>query len=657
MNQNDQPTEHILACLSSSPSNAKIVRTAATMAKAFGGTFTALYVRTPDSDQMGKEDCRRLQQHIRMAEQAGADISTIYGDDIPQQIAEFARISGITKIVLGRSSVHRRHFWSGPSLTEKLTMTAPNLDIYIIPDASAENGYGSGRKLFARALLPSVRDLLITAGILSCITLIGFFFLQLDFARYNIIMLYMLGMLFTALCTSGYTCGVLGSIASVALYNFFLTEPRLTFHAYDSGYQVTFALMLTSAIITCTLTTRLKDHAKMSAQAAFRTKILFDTNQLLQRAKSEEEILSQTASQLMKLLNRSLIVYPEQNGDLGSEQVFEIDGEVPCSIFSAPEERDAANWTFANKKRSGAGTDSYPDAKGLYLALRTGGGVFGVIGIDLSEKPLDAFENSVLLSILGEGALAIENRRNALEKEQAALQARNEELRANLLRTISHDLRTPLTSISGNASNLLSNGETLDAETRNKICTDIFDDAQWLIGLVENLLSITRMENGQVNLHIQPELIQDIFDDVLAHLDHDAARHTIVTNVADDLLMADMDAQLIEQVLVNLINNAIKYTPEHSRIELSAAPEGKFVRICVTDDGPGIPEESRDKLFDMFYTLGKTRSDGRRGLGLGLALCRSIVAAHGGVINVQNAAPHGACFCFTLPRTEVTLYE
>ena len=382
MNQNDPPTEHILACLSSSPSNAKIVRTAATMAKAFGGTFTALYVRTPDSDQMGQEDRRRLQQHIRMAEQAGADISTIYGDDIPQQIAEFARISGITKIVLGSSSVHRRHFWSGPSLTEKLTMTAPNLDIYIIPDASAENGYGSGRKLFTRPLLPSVRDLLITAGILSCITLIGFFFLQLDFARYNIIMLYMLGMLFTALCTSGYTCGVLGSVASVALYNFFLTEPYLTFHAYDPGYQVTFALMLTSAIITCTLTTRLKDHAKMSAQAAFRTKVLFDTNQLLQKAKSEEEIFSLTASQLMKLLNRSLIVYLEQNGGLGAEQVFGVDGETAQNIFSAPEERDAANWTFANKKRSGAGTDSYPDAKGLYLALRTGGGVFGVVGID-----------------------------------------------------------------------------------------------------------------------------------------------------------------------------------------------------------------------------------------------------------------------------------
>ena len=298
MNPNNPPTEHILACLSSSPSNAKIVRTAATMAKAFGGSFTALYVKTPDADWMSAQDKQRLQQHIHMAEQAGADITTLYGDDIPQQIAEFARISGITKIVLGRSSVHRRHFWSGPSLTEKLTLTAPNLDIYIIPDAAVEQDYGSGRRLFARSIVPSFRDLLITAGILACITVIGFLFLQLDFARYNIIMFYMLGVLLTALTTSGYSCGVLGSIASVALYNFFLTEPRLTFHAYDPGYQITFVLMLTSAIVTCTLTTRLKDQAKMSAQAAFRTKVLFDTSRLLQKATNEDEILSLTAAQL-----------------------------------------------------------------------------------------------------------------------------------------------------------------------------------------------------------------------------------------------------------------------------------------------------------------------------------------------------------------------
>lgn len=566
MNQNDPPTEHILACLSSSPSNAKIVRTAATMAKAFGGTFTALYVRTPDSNQMGKEDRRRLQQHIRMAEQEGADISTIYGNDIPQQIAEFARISGITKIVLGRSSIHRRHFWSGPSLTEKLTLTAPNLDIYIIPDASAENGYGSGRKLFTRPLLPSVRDLMITAGILSCITLIGFFFLQLDFARYNIITFYMLGVLFTALCTSGYTCGVLGSIASVALYNFFLTEPRLTFHAYAPGYPVTFALMLTSAIITCTLTTRLKDHAKMSAQAAFRTKILFDTNQLLQKAKSEEEIFSLTASQLIKLLNRSLIVYPEQNGDLGSEQLFSVDGEVPCNIFSAPEERDAANWTFSNKKRSGAGTDSYPDAKGLYLALPTGGGVFGVIGIDLSEKPLDAFENSVLLSI-------------------------------------------------------------------------------------------TRIEDGRMNLQISPQLMDEMIEEALHHVNRKSCEHTITTQYGDEILLVNVDARLIMQVVVNLVDNAIKYTPVGSVIQISAYRKDHQVIVKVADNGPGIPDRAKAQVFEMFYTGQSRIADSHRSLGLGLPLCRAILTAHGGILTLRDNIPNGSVFSFALPQSEVNIHE
>ena len=657
MNRTDSPTEHILACLSSSPSNAKIVRTAATMAKAFGGSFTALYVKTPDADWMSAQDKQRLQQHIHMAEQAGADITTLYGDDISQQIAEFARISGITKIVLGRSSVHRRHFWSGPSLTEKLTLTAPNLDIYIIPDAAVEQDYGSGRRLFARSIVPSFRDLLITAGILACITVIGFLFQQLDFARYNIIMFYMLGVLLTALTTSGYSCGVLGSIASVALYNFFLTEPRLTFHAYDPGYQITLVLMLTSAIVTCTLTTRLKDQAKMSAQAAFRTKVLFDTSRLLQKATNEDEILSLTAAQLTKLLNRNLIVYPEQDGSLGQGQIFNTVEESSRLRFDSAPERSAAEWCFANKKRSGASTDYCTDAKGLYFAIRTGSGVFGVIGIDLSERSMDAFENSVLLSILGECALAVENRRIALEKEQATVHAQNEQLRANLLRTISHDLRTPLTSISGNASNLLSNAETLDAETRTKICTDIFDDAQWLIGLVENLLSITRIEDGRMNLQISPQLMDEVVEETLRHISRKSKEHIITTTYSDEILLADMDARLIMQVIINLVDNAIKYTQKGSRINISAYAKNSNIVVDVSDDGPGIPEQNKAQVFEMFFTGQNQIADSHRSLGLGLALCRTILAAHKGTLTLRDNEPHGCIFSFELPKSEVSIHE
>ena len=245
--------------------------------------------------------------------------------------------------------------------------------------------------------------------------------------------------------------------------------------------------------------------------------------------------------------------------------------------------------------------------------------MFGVIGIDLSEKPLDAFENSVLLSILGEGALAIENRRNALEKEQATVQAKNEELRANLLRTISHDLRTPLTSISGNASNLLSNGETLDTETRNKICTDIFDDAQWLIGLVENLLSITRIEDGRMNLQISPQLMDEMIEEALHHVNRKSCEHTITTQYGDEILLVNVDARLIMQVVVNLVDNAIKYTPVGSVIQISAYRKDHQVVVDVADNGPGIPDRAKAQVFEMFYTGQSRIADSHRSLGLGLA--------------------------------------
>ena len=497
-------------------------------------------------------------------------------------------------------------------------------------------------------------------GILSASLLagvIGFLFLQLDFARYNIIMFYMLGVLLTALTTSGYSCGVLGSIASVALYNFFLTEPRLTFHAYDPGYQITFVLMLTSAIVTCTLTTRLKDQAKMSAQAAFRTKVLFDTSRLLQKATNEDEILSLTAAQLTKLLNRNLIVYPEQDGSLGQGQIFNTVEESSRLRFDSAPERSAAEWCFANKKRSGASTDYCTDAKGLYLAIRTGSGVFGVIGIDLSERSMDAFENSVLLSILGECALAVENRRIALEKEQATVHAQNEQLRANLLRTISHDLRTPLTSISGNASNLLSNAETLDAETRTKICTDIFDDAQWLIGLVENLLSITRIEDGRMNLQISPQLMDEVVEETLRHISRKSKEHIITTTYSDEILLADMDARLIMQVIINLVDNAIKYTQKGSRINISAYAKNSNIVVEVSDDGPGIPEQNKAQVFEMFFTGQNQIADSHRSLGLGLALCRTILAAHKGTLTLRDNEPHGCIFSFELPKSEVSIHE
>lgn len=355
-------------------------------------------------------------------------------------------------------------------------------------------------------VVPRWQDLLLTVLILTAGTVIGNIFWQFAFTKANIISVYVLGALLTSLFTKSYFCGVLSSVVSVLLFNFFFTEPRLTLHAYEKGYPFTIAIMLIVSIITVTL--------------------------------------------------------------------------------------------------------------------------------------------------------AIQNIRNIEEKERAALLAKNEQLRADLLRAISHDLRTPLTSISGNAANLLANDAKLDEEARHQIFLDIYDDSIWLINLVENLLSITRIEDGRMNLRLSTELVGEVIEEALRHTNRKSSDHTIRVDLPDELLLARMDARLIVQVLINLVDNAVKYTQNGSTIVVSARRrEDGFAEISVADDGPGIAPEIQPHVFEMFYTGEHKVADSRRSLGLGLALCKAIVDAHGGTITLTDNPPHGCNFTFTVPLGEVTLHE
>ena len=657
LNNDMEGAEHILVCLSASPSNVKIIKTAAKMASAFGGSFTALYVKSVNADKMDEFDKKRLQRNIQLAEQLGAEIAITHGEDVSFQIAEYAKISGVTQIVIGRSNIKRRHFWSKPSLTEKLTEIAPNLDIHIIPDGSLGATYKGGEdSVLHRLVISHPKDIFIMLLFLVGVTLLGQVFYHFGFTEANIIAIYILGVLLISLFTRGYACGIVGSLMSVILFNFFFTEPRLTLHAYDSRYAVTFAIMMAVSIMTGTLASKLKLHAKMSARNAFRTKVLLDTNQLLQKAKNDEDIINITATQLMKLLNRSIVVYTVKEEKLSKGILFPVESEVNSGELFSDLEYNAACWVYQNQHRGGATTDVYTNVRCLYLAIRIYDKVYGVIGIHV-EKKLDSFENSMLLSIIGECALAMDNNRNAKEKEMAAVLAKNEQLRANLLRAISHDLRTPLTAISGNAENVLMNYETLDADMREQIFKEIFDDSQWLIGIVENLLSVTRIEEGRMNFNMSIQLMDEVISEALTHIRQKRNRHDIEVYCEDELLLAKMDAKLIVQVIINLVENAIKYTPYGTSIRIVAKKEAKAVAVSVIDNGPGIPKEIKPRVFDMFYTGENKVADSRRSLGLGLALCKSIINAHGGEITLTDNQSQGCNFTFTLPLEEVRIDE
>lgn len=352
-----------------------------------------------------------------------------------------------------------------------------------------------------------------------------------------------------------------------------------------------------------------------------------------------------------------MVFYPcLASGLLGDPLTFVFEGEqFPQSALS-DEEKAVAYWSYKNNQHAGASTNTLPHSQCLYYAVRGNNNVLAVAGVYLKddEDELDVFDKNLLKALLDECGLALEKQRLYEEKKGAELKANQEELRVNLLRAISHDLRTPLTSISGNAALLLEEGGVLAPAKKRALYSDIYDDAMWLVNLVENLLSITRIENGTMDLSVQPELIDEVFREALAHLDRHASEHDIKVKLADDMLMADMDVRLIVQVIINLLNNAIKYTPQGSHITLQARKIGRNVRIMVADDGPGVSEEDKKRLFEMFFT-GGTRgrsSDSGRGLGLGLSLCESIVEAHGSSIKVRNVAPHGVSFEFSLKASK-----
>ena len=606
------PKEHILVCLSSAPSNAKIIRTAATMAQAFHCSFTALFVQTPGYELMPEADKGRLRANIRLAENLGATVETVFGDDVSYQIAEYARRSGVTKIVIGRSAAARKHLWGKPTLTEKLIAIAPNMDIHIIPDANANSSYHAKKGKRRLNLRTVLGDWAVSAAILLLATLAGYAFARVGFTEANIIAIYLLAVLLTSMVTSTRSSYILSAVGSVLVFNFFFTSPQFSLRVYEHGAPMTFLIMIVAALIVGSLTDRLKSQVKQSTRAAYRTNLLFETNQMLQKAATEQEIFQVAHTQLHKLVGRDLAVNP------------------------------------------GITTGGKKDAT-IYL-IKTASHIYGSVTMDGAE-PLEAFENSVLLSILGECALALENRKNANEKEEAKLLAENEKLRANLLRAISHDLRTPLTAISGNAGILLEGSEQLSPDNRKQMYSDIYDDAAWLYNLVENLLAVTRIGEGHMRLNTQPQLVEEIVSEAMQHISRKKVEHTITVTHSDDLLLAKCDARLIVQVLINLVDNAIKYTAPGSHIQIATRWEDGCAVFSVSDDGPGISDEEKDNVFRMFYTGGNPIADSRRSLGLGLSLCKSIITAHGGEIRVLDNRPQGAVFTFTIPAGEVELHE
>ncbi|MEE8808931.1 DUF4118 domain-containing protein [Lactimicrobium sp.] len=632
---------HILACLSSSPSSLSVIRAASSAAEVYHCRFTALCVL-----RHLKEIDPGMAANIAAAEQAGAQVQQIQGSDVISSIADFAVVNHVSDVYIGKSGPPRSFgFHKQPYV--RLMKALPRTDIHVIPDAEV---------ILTPSHLHQHAHIHLTlaetgkmAAIMGIATIICALFYHSRYSNDNIITIYLLAVLVTSVVTAERIYGVASALLFVFLFNFLFIEPRFTLMVYDPYYIVTYAVSMIAALITSSVAARLKQSTRVAMESADQSQVLLDASELLQHAVDADDIIRITSNQLVQLMGRSVIFYPVQERKLAKPLYFPASQqETPL-----PDEREAAEWTLANNHRSGAFTSEFSQCQCQYLSVRVSEQMYGVIGIRMQGRPLSEFEKNILLSLIGECGLSLENNENNKRREKMEIVAENERFRANLLRSVSHDLRTPLTSISGNASNLVNHADVLSEQQKQGIYADIYDDSMWLIELVENMLSVTRLEEGSC-LHPSVEVVQDVIDESLKHVDRHIRDHHLNVIKDNDFTMAEMDVRLISQVIINLVNNAVKYSGKGSDITIQTKRDHDLIWVQVKDNGPGVAKEDQPHLFERFYTGHHKIADSQRSLGLGLNLCQSIMKAHGQQLVYQDNVPHGACFCFSLHVKELT---
>ena len=661
--------EDVLVLLGSDSTAPRVIRTAANLAEAMHGSLTALVVESGSSRGEGEEHEAR-DRAAALAEEVGARVVTLAGDDPVQPVALYAATAGIRRIVVSAASARPRLFGRG-EVAWRLMRAAPEAVITVVPAVDAPSVLERLRA--STGFRPTAADAgraAAAVGLASAVSAVAW---AVSPTTSVILMIYLLVALLLATRADGFLYAVLAALGSVVAYNFLFTAPRFTFHAYGLSAPVIFAFLLVGTLAASSLAIRLKRQAALAARRSYRTEVLLESSRKLQAAPTLDACLETAAAQVVKILDRPVVIYRADTsapGGLAPARVFDVPGtgggDAETAALTAPGEAAVAAWVAANGEPAGATTDTLRETRCLYLPIRARDRVFGVAGLVMGPDSDDfgSFEKNLLIALLDECGQQAQALALAAERRNLSVKAEKEALRTNLLRAISHDLRTPLTSISGDADMLLAAEGALDAEQRRRLAADIHDDANWLIDLVENLLSVTRLDDGAVELACAPELLSDVFDEALRHASRAASEHAVAVEVEDELLMAQMDGRLIVQVVVNLLNNAAAYTPPGSAIALSARrTDGAgpaCVEIAVTDNGPGIPDAEKERVFDLFYHGSRAEGgpageggDTRRGMGLGLALCRSILRAHGSDIVLEDAPGGGCSFSFRLPAAEL----
>jgi two-component system, OmpR family, sensor histidine kinase KdpD len=633
--------ERILVCVGPSPHSARLVRAAKRMADQLEAEWIVAYVETPAHAELGSEGRDRVVQTLRLAEQLGATTVTTTGPRMSDEILALARARNVTKIVVGKP---RRVLWKRillGSIVDALVEGSGEIDVYVISAEREEGVPAAARRRPTSTHWQAYGG----AALIVAVTTAAAFLMAPYVALANLIMVYLLAVLIVA-TRFGRGPSLAASLLSVAAFNFFFVPPKLTFAVSDTQYLITFAVMLLVAFVISDLATRIRAQANAARERERRTAALYAMSRDLGRARGVGEVLSAAGRHIGDVFAGEVVfLLPGADGGLVSQP------GTTSSFDPDPSDRAVARWVFEHRRAAGVGTATLPGARALYLPLLAARGAVGVLGVRPPDvHAFDAPEQiHQLETFANQTAVALERARLAEEAQEAEVRVEAERLRSSLLSSVSHDLRTPLTTITGAANVLLSADSPADAGTRRELLESVRDEADRLNRLVHNLLEMTRLESGSLQLHRDWHPAEEIVGAAIRRLGRRVAGRRLDVSLAPDLPLVLMDDVLVEQVLINLLDNALKYTPAGSAIRIAATASADRITFEVADHGPGLPPGEEERVFEKFYR-GPATSE--RGAGLGLAISKGIVQAHGGRVWAHNLPEGGVAFFFTLPMTE-----
>jgi two-component system sensor histidine kinase KdpD len=630
-------TERILVCVRPHPESTRLVRAARRMASRLRAEWIVVYVESPSQPALSPQERQVLAATMKLAEELGAETKALSGENVGVTLASYARDRNVSKIVVGKPAHARWRDRVRGSLLDDIVRESGEIDVYFIAGDKSQAATPRPVSSPRRRSPPTSylwASIIVVLTTLLCRAMFG------RFDNSNLIMVYLLGVCFVAV-KYGRGPSLLAACLSVAAFDFFFVPPYLTFAVSDSQYLLTFLVMLTVALLIGTLAVRVRDQAEAARRREQRTEVLYSVSREMAGVRQPEEIARSTSRLVQEAVRGpAVLLLARPDGTLDPSPP-----EAPA-ITTDSRETSVARWVFDHGEMAGQDTDTLPGASALYLPLRSGERTLGVLALrpDESLRPLSPEQLELVEAVAAQAAAALDRARLAKEGEEARVTAERERLRSTLLSSVSHDLRTPLAAITGAASGLLQ-APVPEAAERRELAETIYEEAERLNRLVANLLDMTRLESGTVPLLREWHSVEEVVGSALGRLEGGLAGRRVETVMPADLPLVPMDAVLVEQVLVNLLENALKYADPASGLRVAAWREEGGVGIEVADEGPGLKPGDEERVFEKFYR----GSSAPHGFGLGLAICRAIVTAHGGRIWAENRAPRGVAFRFTLP--------